>query len=196
MLGIKLDETHDPVEDARIALYIAAKLLVSGPQKPIRRGEKKAVREARLRQISGDYKGYNKNAGKKGKSAVAKPGNLSELLVHRIPDYCTADHILKLIVTHTNIQPLQVRLTLISFHEIRLMVLSYRPAQVQRITRPDGQSKDAVGRTTLVFESELTANKAFNAIAGSIRPDKQRRAQKRIYLKAGGYICVRGNYSV
>jgi len=43
VLGFKAKDTHDPVEDARIALYIAAKLLVAGPQKPIRRSETSMV---------------------------------------------------------------------------------------------------------------------------------------------------------
>lgn len=107
VLGVKVGAIHDPVEDARIALYIAAKLLVSGPNKPIKRGEKKLNRELRMRQLSGDFKGFKTNKwDKKGRTSNKSSAN--ELLVHRIPDYCTSDQIRSMIVSHTNCNPVDV----------------------------------------------------------------------------------------
>ena len=107
VLGVKVGVIHDPVEDARIALYIAAKLLVFGPNKPIKRGEKKLNKELRMRQLSGDFKGFKTNKWeKKGRSNNKSSGN--ELLVHRVPEYCTADQIRSMIVSHTNCNPMDV----------------------------------------------------------------------------------------
>ena len=40
---------------------------------------------------------------------------------------------------------------------------------MHKVIRPDNANpKDAVGRTTVVFDSEATANQAFAAIAGNL----------------------------
>ena len=45
------------------------------------------------------------------------------------------------------------------------------------------------------FSSEAHAALAFESLAGPNRPDKSGRPQKRVYLKGGGYICVRASTS-
>ena len=121
VLGIKSGDYHDPVEDARIALYIAAKLLVSGPNKPIRKGtEGNFKKELRLRQQSGDFKGFHGSAKQLYKKGKYGKVSSCELLVHRIPDFCTADQIRSMIVAHTNCQPIEVSLQSMPYSRLNL----------------------------------------------------------------------------
>ena len=53
----------------------------------------------------------------------------------------------------------------------------------------------AVGRMSAEFTSEAHSLLAFETLQGPTRPDKSGRPQKRVYLKGGGYICVRGSSS-
>ena len=48
-----------------------------------------------------------------------------------------------------------------------------------------------MGKTTVTFTTQLHADLAFDSIPGPNKPDKANRAQKRVYLKGGGYICIR-----
>ena len=151
ILGMKLPETHDSVQDSRTALYAATVILVSGPQKAL-------VRTSGNMSSAG-----NKDVGK------------FQLLVHRIPDYCTDEHITEMIIKYTQIVPVKVN-----------------PIIRSTATAPvEGATAAANGKTTVQFLSQMHADLAFNSIVGPNRPDKQNRDQKRIYLKGGGYICVR-----
>ena len=47
------------------------------------------------------------------------------------------------------------------------------------------------GRTVISFATKQHCDLAFDAIPGPNRPDKANRDQKRIYLKGGGYVCIR-----
>jgi hypothetical protein len=156
VLGVKLSDTHDSIMDARSALYAAAVILVSGPQRALVR-----------------------TSGNVSSSATQNGKNIGvfQLLVHRIPDFCSDEHITEMIVKYTGIVPVKVN----------------------PITRsatggatPDATSAAAgSGKTTVQFLSQMHADLAFDSIVGPNRPDKQGRDQKRIYLKGGGYICVR-----
>lgn len=69
------------------------------------------------------------------------------------------------------------------------------PSTIQPITygqepKPE-DTANASGKTTVIFSTEAHANLAFDSISGPNRPDKQNKAQKRVYLKNGGHICVR-----
>ena len=158
ILGTKLSDTHDSVEDARASLYAAAVLLVRGPQLPL-------VRRVGNPSTSGN----NNNNG--NSSATAPVG--SSLLVHRIPDYCTEQHVQEMIVAYTQVMP----------------------AKINPITRgaPSNGEANTVpsGKTTIYFASATHCDLAFESIPGPNRPDKQNRDQKRVYFKGGGYICVR-----
>jgi hypothetical protein len=100
------------------------------------------------------------------------------LLVHRIPESCTQEHIHKMFVNNCNIVPSKVlQITKISNGEGH--------------ASPAGSTSGALGKTTVLFSSKEHAILAFESISGPNRPDKNNRAQKRVYLKGGGYICIR-----
>jgi hypothetical protein len=150
MIGVQLPETHDSVYDARASLYAAALLLVEGPQRPV-------VRRT----------GAVSSAAGGGASAASA---LPSLLIHRIPDYCSEQHVHEMILGYTQVMPVKVN----------------------PITRaPPGADAVPAGKTTVYFSSQLHRDLAFDSIAGPDRPDKQNRSQKRVYFKGGGYICVR-----
>lgn len=151
VLGVKLSEIHDSVQDARSALYVAAVILLYGPHKPLQR-------------TSG-------NLSSSGKLAAAN--SFPQLLVHRIPDFCTDEHILEMMIQYTKIVPAKV-------HPI-----------VRSAASSSGADAGASGKAIVQFASQMHADLAFDSIVGPNRPDKQNRSQKRIYLKGGGYICVR-----
>lgn len=50
------------------------------------------------------------------------------------------------------------------------------------------------GKSVVIFKSQEHANLAFQSISGPVRPDNNNKPQKRVYLKAGGYLAVRHNY--
>jgi hypothetical protein len=153
ILGTKLSDTHDSVEDARASLYAAAVLLISGPQ------------PALVRRVG------NPSSAANGAASADKQAAFS-LLVHRIPDYCTEQHVQEMIVAYTQVMP----------------------AKISPITRgapSTGADSVPSGKTTIFFSSQIHCDLAFESIPGPNRPDKQQRDQKRVYFKGGGYICVR-----
>lgn len=156
ILGTKLPDTHDSVEDARAALYGGAVLLSRGPQPPI------------IRKNSTN--GAVAAAAASAASAAATAG--CSLLVHRIPDYCTEQHIQEMIVAYTQVMPCKVN-------------------TITRGAPTTDSSSVPSGKTTIFFSSQIHCDLAFESIAGPNRPDKQNRDQKRVYFKGGGYICVR-----
>lgn len=152
ILGTRLSDTHDSVEDARASLYAAAVLLTRGAQPTI------------VRRTSTSHSA-NAATGAAPTSAVT-----FSLLVHRIPDYCTEQHVQEMIVAHAQVLP----------------------TKILPITRGTGESSAVPsGKTTIFFSSQVHCDLAFDSIAGPNRPDKQNRSQKRVYFKGGGYICVR-----
>lgn len=157
ILGTKLPDTHDSVEDARAALYGAAVLLSRGPQLPI----------VRKNSTNGTVA---TTAAARTEAAAAAVG--TSLLVHRIPDYCTEQHIQEMIVAYTQVMPCKVN-------------------PITRGAPTTDASSVPSGKTTIFFSSQIHCDLAFESIAGPNRPDKQNRDQKRVYFKGGGYICVR-----
>ncbi|KAJ1431632.1 hypothetical protein B484DRAFT_360816 [Ochromonadaceae sp. CCMP2298] len=81
VLGMRLPEPHDSVQDAQAALYVASVLLTAGPQAPIVRSN--------------------------GGAVDASPSHPS-LLIHRIPDYCSEQNIHDMIASYTQVMPLKV----------------------------------------------------------------------------------------
>lgn len=150
VLGVKLAEIHDSIQDARSALYVASVILLHGPHKPLQR-------------TSG-------NMSSSGKLAAAN--SFPQLLVHRIPDFCNDDHILEMMVQYTKIVPAKVH-------------------PIVRGSSSGGEAGAPSGKAVVQFATQMHADLAFDSIVGPNRPDKQNRSQKRIYLKGGGYICVR-----
>jgi hypothetical protein len=93
---------------------------------------------------------------------------LDSLLCHKIPTYLTEEQIRQMLIESTHIVPVDV----------------------SPIIR--GSGADA-GKATIKFLSAKHADLAFEAISGPVRPEKSNREQKRVYLKGGGYICIRKN---
>ena len=98
------------------------------------------------------------------------------LLVHRIPDFCSVDHVRTMLVNSTNVVPSDI-----------LPITR----GVDNTSSPAGSNTVAAGKTTVTFTTQEHADLAFNSIPGPNKPDKSNRAQKRVYLKGGGYICIR-----
>lgn len=103
------------------------------------------------------------------RKAAAGSGEGAALLIHRLPDFCKEDHLLRVLIAYTNIVP----------------------TKVSPIIKGEEKSSEPIGKSTVYFSTQQHADLAFESIAGPVRPDKQNRPQKRIYLKGGGYIYVR-----
>lgn len=88
----------------------------------------------------------------------------SQLFVHRIPKICSTDHLESLFLNHTWISPLKI-------DDIELT----------------GQN----GKTVVTFKSARHANLAFFTLEGDQDSDSSGRAQKKVFLRSGGYIRVR-----
>lgn len=100
---------------------------------------------------------------------VNPPMGANTLLAHRIPDSCSEQDIYQLFLAHTYIAPLKIFPIL-------------------------GRGGGDKGKATIVFSTKEHAILSFDSIAGPNRPDKQNKPQKRVYLKTGGYICIRKNH--
>eukprot|EP01038_Epipyxis_sp_PR26KG_P009314 gene9314-12550_t len=101
--------------------------------------------------------------------------DIPHLFVHRIPDFCNESIIEDMIISYTKIKPVKVN-------------------PINRgETKSSNQPTEPKGKTVVEFPSEDHVKLAFKTIEGPERPDKQNKPQKRIYLKSGGYICVRLN---
>lgn len=64
------------------------------------------------------------------------------------------------------------------------------PTQVAPI---EMASNGEFGSTMIQFASMKHADLAFDSISGPVRPDSTKKAQKRVYLKGGGYLLIRKN---
>jgi hypothetical protein len=96
-------------------------------------------------------------------------GDSSMLLIHRIPSSCSEDTLRQLFTAMTHVIPLSI----------------------QQIQHTSNSASNPSGKTNAIFASTAHANLAFETLPGPDRPDKSNRSQKRVYLKAGGYICIR-----
>lgn len=91
------------------------------------------------------------------------------LFVHRLPLSMNEDIIREMMITMTNIVP----------------------SIINPIHHSATTQQTPTGKTNVVFPSAAHANLCFETLPGLDRPDKGGRSQKRVYLKGGGYICVR-----
>lgn len=98
----------------------------------------------------------------------------ASLLVHRIPDTCTELHFYQLFVKQASVIPVGVN-----------------PITKSAVESGNSDATIPAGKTTVVFASAAHADLALDAIVGPNRPDNSNRMQKRVYLKGGGYVCVR-----
>ena len=144
ILGTKLPELHDSVLDARAANQAAIYLLVQGCP---------------------EDSPTCPRTGPNSSSALA-----TQLLAHRLPSSCTADHLLNMIMKYSRIIP----------------------ESVGTVIGANDADDVARGKSVLTFISKEHANLVFDSIPGPSRADKSNKAQKRIYLKgSGGYINLR-----
>ncbi len=96
-------------------------------------------------------------------------GDKTCLMVHRIPDGFTEQHIVQLFTTSTFVVP----------------------SRVQPIAKNANSTAPNNLKTMAYFETAAHAELAFETLAGPDRPDKSNKSQKRVYVTGGGYICVR-----
>lgn len=108
-----------------------------------------------------------------GDAATVNGSNLKqkELLVHRIPASLSEKDIFNMMTTHTNVVP------------------SFIDPILRQSANSNGSSDNS--KTCIRFTSAAHCDLAFDSISGPNRPDKSNAPQKRVYLKTGGYICVR-----
>ena len=102
-----------------------------------------------------------------------------ELLIHRIPASLKEKDIFNMLTTHTNIIPMHID-----------PITRSIGAGGGQSNNNNNQNNDN-GKTCIRFTSANHCNLAFETISGPNRPDKSGQPQKRVYLKTGGYICVR-----
>lgn len=119
-------------------------------------------------------------------SPIPRPINLNNhhnhdgtmLFIHRLPSTITEDNIREMIMALTNVVPATI-------NPIQFSATASVP------NNSIGALQSPSGKTVVVFSSTAHANLAFETLPGPERPDKGNRPQKRVYLKGGGYICVR-----
>lgn len=75
--------------------------------------------------------------------------------------------------------------------EMMMVLTNVIPSIVNPIQHSATTQTTPTGKTNAVFPSAAHANLCFDTLPGLDRPDKGGRSQKRVYLKGGGYICVR-----
>lgn len=91
------------------------------------------------------------------------------LLVHHIPSFCAEEHIERMFLSFTSVAP----------------------TKVNPISRTVDAADESQGKTLVTFLSAKHAELAFDTLQGAIKPDKQNRPQKRVFLKNGSYVNVR-----
>jgi len=149
LLGLDMPDMHDSVADAQVTLRIARHFLEQGPVAPV----------PRLPAAS----------NKKGRRVEAQQ---SCLLLHRIPLYVKAEHIVEMFQSRTHVMPVAV----------------------DPVVATGGEG--SLGRATARFLSKHHADLAFSTLTGPARPDKDGRPQKRVHLAGKkDYVQVRLMYA-
>ena len=100
------------------------------------------------------------------------------LLIHRIPEFCTVEMLRQMIINNTQVVPAEI-------------LPITRGADAASPPVSTGSAAVPIGKTTVTFSTQQHADLAFDTIPGPNKPDKSNRAQKRVYLRGGGYICIR-----
>lgn len=99
-----------------------------------------------------------------------------QLMVHRLPNKCSCDDIQRMIIRQCMVVPLNV-----------IQMPRAEPGTDTLTT--DASTSKAV----IHFITAAHCSLAFESFAGPVWKDNGGRRQKRVYLKKGGYICVRVN---
>ena len=161
-VNLPVNRTHDAVQDARIAMQ-SVHYLINTYQQQQPAGRMFNVQE--FIQLMSTIPMVPRLVNGLQHPAVQC------LLVHRIPSNYTVDDIKSM------------------FASCSFVI----PQLVQPITFGNHAEEEGAGngKTTVVFSTEAHANLAFDSLVGPNRPDKHNKAQKRVYVKSGGHICVR-----
>ena len=163
-VNLPVNRTHDAVQDARIAMQ-SVHYLVHTYQQQQPPGRMFGVQE--FVQLMSTVPIVPRLV-----NGLQHPAAQC-LLVHRIPSAYTVEDIKTMFATCSYVLPQLVQPISFSGHS-------------------EEEDKTAGnGKTTVVFSSEGHANLAFDSLSGPNRPDKHNKAQKRVYVKSGGHICVR-----
>jgi RNA exonuclease 1 len=147
VLQKEMPETHDSVNDALTALLCLEHYLEKD-------GDVQAVERttSKTRPTNPDAKHWSFYA--------------SQLFVHRIPRTVDENHLSKLFLSHSDVQP----------------------SEVQPIDFAGGTS----GKTHVIFQSPRHANLAFDCLeGGKAEADPSGRMQKKVFLRNKSYIRIR-----
>jgi len=187
VLDKAMPETHDSVNDARTALLALERAvgkdldafdwevervpgLIEKKRKAQREYFQTMRKEARgrgdsSRGRSAERGGRDSSRGRSASRSRDDDGACC-LLVHRIPKRCTEEHLSKMFAAH----------------------IGDVPAKIPQIEFGRGNT----GKVMVKFESKEQAASVFEGIEGKIQNDAAGAPQKRVYLKNGGYINIRG----
>jgi len=99
-----------------------------------------------------------------GVERTVKKNYATQLFVHRIPGKCKEEHLSKMFMIHTSVEP----------------------TEVDTIDLQNDR-----GKTIVHFRSSRHANLAFDTLESKVEADSSGRLQKKVYLRDGDYIRVR-----
>jgi hypothetical protein len=132
-----------------------------------------SVNDARAAVNAAVYAAHHINSGIQ---PIIRSGSIpnadGSLLVHRIPDFCTNEHIENMFQLQTFILPNKITV-------------------LNTTNETSGLNTGPNRKLVATFLTPQHASLAFDSIVGEAKPDKSGRAQKRVYLKDGGYIYIR-----
>lgn len=135
----------------------------------------RAAAMAALYIVENGYQPPIARANGGGSSSSSSSSCGPSLLAHRVPYTCTESDLIDMLTTLSAVVPSEVKCLL-------------------RGVKKDGKEKDdPVGKFSVIFKSQAHADLAFETLPGPNRPDKSNRPQKRVYLRNGGYLCIRKN---
>eukprot|EP00588_Corethron_pennatum_P015494 CAMPEP_0194266396 /NCGR_PEP_ID=MMETSP0169-20130528/1311_1 /TAXON_ID=218684 /ORGANISM="Corethron pennatum, Strain L29A3" /LENGTH=731 /DNA_ID=CAMNT_0039007069 /DNA_START=282 /DNA_END=2477 /DNA_ORIENTATION=- len=187
VLDKAMPDTHDSVNDARTALLALQKVLgkdlnavdweverVPGLIEKKRNAQREYFRQMGRERKGGGGASRGRSVERSGRdSSRGRSASRSIddddaccLLVHRIPKRCTQEHLSKMFAAH----------------------VGDVPAKIPPIEFGRGNT----GKVMVKFESKEQAASVFEGIEGKINDDAGGTSQKRVYLKHGGYINIRG----
>ena len=117
----------------------------------------------------------------------------NSLLIHRIPNSqnikITTKIVYKMLVERTGVVPVKVLVTGTG------NTTSTGNSGGNSNGNNNNNNNNSNIKMTIQYTTPHHCRLAFDSIHGPNRPDKAGKAQKRVYLKGGGYVCVRASYS-
>ena len=121
--------------------------------------------------------GARRAEGLDGEATARSPVE-SVLLAHRIPEGLTEEMLSALFLHLAYVCPVEVQ------------PIEWTTTEAPRHSRKKAE-EGKVGKSRIYFSSPEHADLALNTMPGPLRNDLKNRAQKRIYMKNGGYLYLR-----